>query len=91
MKGSFEVNQIRELGVLIWVVCYKAEGHITTTIDFDDVAAYRRCRGVDGFPTVDAGVGGGALYYLEIVAVYVERMAASIEIVDHYLNYVVVI
>ena len=76
--------------ILIWVVRYEAEGHVTTPVDFDDVATYRRCRGVGGFPTVDTGVGGGALYYLEIVAVYVERMAAVIEIVDHYFNYVVV-
>ena len=78
-------------GILIWIVGYEAEGHVAVRVHFDDVAADGRCGGVEGFSAVDAGAGGGALHYLEIVAVDVEGMAASVEIVDHYFNYVVIL
>lgn len=56
-------------GILIWVVGDEAKGHVAAAVDFDDVATDGRCGGVDGCSAVDAGVGGGALDYLEIVAV----------------------
>ena len=89
-EGFWEAKSDQGLGVLIWVVGYEAEGHVTAPVDFDYVATYGRCGGVDGLSAVDAGVGCGALHYLEIVAVDMDRMAACVEIVDHYFDYVVV-
>ena len=79
------------MGILIWVVGYEAEGHVAAAVDFDDVAAYGRRGGVDGFPAVDAGVGGGTLDDLEVVAVDVERVAAAVEVVDDDFDDVVVL
>ena len=90
-KGSVDAHQLGDFETLIWVVRYKAKGHVTPRVDFNDVATYRRCWGVDGFSTVDAGVGGGALHYLEVVAVYMQGMAAAVEVVDHYFNDVEII
>lgn len=73
-------------GILIWVIRYEAKRYITARVDFDDVAAYGRCRGVHRGSTVNASVGCGALYYLEVVAVDVERMAARVKVVDHHFN-----
>ena len=70
---------------LIWVVCYEAKGYISTRIDLDDVATDGSRWRVDRCPTVDASVDCRALYYLEVVAVDMERMAPCVEIVDYYL------
>ena len=60
------------MGILIWIVRNEAKGDVTTSVDFDDIAAYGGRRGVAGLSAVDAGVGGGALDYLEVVAMDVE-------------------
>ena len=73
----------RGYGVLIWVVCYEAEYDVAACVDLDDVATNGSCWGVDGGPAVDASVGCGALYYLKVVAVYMEWMAACVEVVDY--------
>lgn len=57
------------LEILIWIICYEAKRYVSTSIDFDDVAAYGCCWGVNRFATVDASVRCRALYYLEVVAV----------------------
>ena len=57
-----------ELGLLIWIIRYKAKSNVTPRVDFDDVATYWRRGGVDRRSTVDASIGCGALHYLKIVA-----------------------
>ncbi len=78
------------MGTLIWVVRNEAKGDITTSVDFDDIAAYGGRRRVDGRSTVDASVGCGALDYLEVVPMDVERMATSVKVVDHYFDCIVI-
>lgn len=63
-------------GILIWVVRYEAEGHVAKSVDFDDVATDGSRWRVDRCSSVDASAHWGALYYLEVMAVYMERMTA---------------
>ncbi len=79
------------IGTLIWIVCNETKGYVTTSVDLDDIATYGSRRGVDGRSAVDASVSCGALYYLEVVAMDVERMATSVKVVDHYFDCIVVI
>ena len=78
-------------GLLIWIICYEAKGYISARIDLDDVATDGGGWGVDRCSAVDTSAGCGPLYDLEIVAVYVEGMAACIEVVDYYFDCIVVV
>lgn len=66
-RGGLVANGAQ--GIHIWVICYVAEGQVTTRIDLDDVAAYGSRWGVDGFSTVDTGAGRRTLDNLEVVTV----------------------
>ena len=79
------------MGILIWIVCDEAKGNITTPVDLDDIATNGSRRGVNGRSTVHASVSLRALYYLEVMAVQMKRMASIIGIVDYYFDYIIVV
>lgn len=79
------------LETLIWVISYEAKCYVATPIDFDDIPTNGGRGGVDRCSSVVSCAGRRALYYLEVVAMYMKRMAAAVIVVDHYLNCVVIV
>ena len=55
--------------IRIWVVCDESKCYIPTRVDLDDVTAYGSYWRIDRCTAVNASVGCGALYDLEVVAV----------------------
>ena len=91
VSSAMLLRHIKGLETLIWVVRYEAEGYVTTAIDFDNVPADGDRGRVDGCSSVGCRAGCRALYYLEVVTVYMERVTTCVIIVDHYLNCVVIV
>jgi len=89
-KASFDV----EVDVAMnkehaWIIGLEAPDGRRVGIDEDGVAAYGYLR--KGLCAIIHGlVGGTSVDDLELVAMHVPRMAAGIEVIDHYFNNVIV-
>jgi hypothetical protein len=68
-----------------WIIGLEAPDGRRVGIDEDGVAAYGYSR--KGLCAIIHGlIGGTSVDDLELVAMHVPRMAAGIEVIDHYFN-----